>query len=172
MKYGKKLHIANLSHTHFLPKIRIGKHGCITIGKQFRSDKNVLLDCESGKIQIGNNVFINRGVCIVSRESIVINDNVIIGPYVLIYDHDHDFKNKDSSMLFNYMTKPIFIGRNVWIGGLSLILMGAKIGDYCVIGSSTLIKKEIFKGCLVYDQKDEQILQISTIKSKSQKSTK
>ena len=39
--------------------------------------------------------------------------------------------------------KPVIIGRHVWIAPDSKIMKGAIIGDGCIIGSNTMVSKQI-----------------------------
>ena len=84
---------------------------------------------DEGKIIFGNNVSINKGFSIVSRKLIVFGNNIMIGPNVMIYDHDHSFNKKN--ILFKnqgYTSSSITIGDNVWIGANVFISKGVKIG--------------------------------------------
>ena len=81
-------------------------------------------------------------------ESIKIGNDVMFGPNVVVFDHDHDYGStrwKDE-----YKTSEIQIGNNVWLSSNVTILRGAKIGDNCVIGAGAVIKGEIESNTIVY----------------------
>lgn len=84
---------------------------------------------------------------IVAHESITIEGNVTIGPGTVIYDHDHDGKG-------GYTTKPVHIGKNVWIGAGCIILRGVTIGDNSVIATGTLVTKDVPANVLRYDKRE------------------
>ena len=107
--------------------ISIRKNGKIMIGKRVTIELGTKLRSTGGKIQIGNNTYINSYCMIVSHDQIVIGNNVSIGPMVCIYDHDHNFKNKEKGSSF--ISKNIQIGDNVWIGAGVIILKGVQIGN-------------------------------------------
>ena len=44
-------------------------------------------------ITVDKNCFINRGCMIIAHSGIRIGSGVTIGPNVMIYDHDHDYRN-------------------------------------------------------------------------------
>jgi acetyltransferase-like isoleucine patch superfamily enzyme len=84
----------------------------------------------------------SNGCVITSYEKITIGNNVMLGPNVLIYDQDHDYKANGGIKTMKFKTSPITIGSNVWIGANCLILRGTKIGTGCVIGGGTILKGE------------------------------
>ena len=75
----------------------------------------------SGKLKIGNRVYLNRNTMIVCRDSVEIGSGTTVGPNVMIYDHDHDLQNRGQ-----ICSSPISIGENVWIGGGAIILKGSR----------------------------------------------
>lgn len=90
---------------------------------------------------IGKMVSFNNNCIITCRDSIVIGSNVLIEPNVLIFDHDHDYKSDD--FLNNFVTEPIIIEDNVWIGGNCTILKGTIIHSGAVIGAGTVVSGEV-----------------------------
>ncbi|TYC82204.1 acyltransferase [Acetobacterium wieringae] len=95
---------------------------------------------ESASVEIGENTSFNHGCMIISHESIKIGKDVQVGPNVLIYDHDHDYRAEDGLKRLKYKTAPVEIGNSVWIGANVVILRGTVIGDNCVIGAGLVLK--------------------------------
>ena len=128
----------NLLAVETTARIEKSKKATLQIGKAFRARRNVELNIRSGKLAVGNNVFLNSGCIITARESVTIGDGTIFGPNVLVYDHDHKIEN--GRMLDNdYICAPVTIGKNVWIGAASIILKGATIGDNCIIAAGSVV---------------------------------
>lgn len=126
----------------------------INVGKNFYCRKNITLRAiEDGKIYIGNDVFMNDGVNITCMEGVSIGDNVRIGQNVLIYDHDHNYKDDEIIDKQGMSTEPVVIGDNVWIGSGVIILRGTKIESGSVIAAGTVVKGNIPKDSLVYNEK-------------------
>ena len=94
----------------------------------------------SGKVELSDNVSLSRGVQIYSRNSISIGEGTMIGNHSVLFDHDHDYKCAGGVRANRYITSPIVIGKNVWIGCNVTILRGTCIGDNCVIGAGAVIK--------------------------------
>lgn len=92
-----------------------------TVGDNFFLNVNCKL-MDSGKITIGNNVFIAPNVCIVTEE------------------HAMDVKQRLEGLEY---THPVTIGDNVWICTGAIILPGVTIGENSVIGAGSVVTKDI-----------------------------
>lgn len=132
-------------------KIAIKKNGKIIIGKNMRTRNNVSLRVYNGGIlNIGNSFFANDGCSINCQQKITIGEDVIFGQNVMLFDHDHDYKND----MNNFVREDIVIGNNVWIGANVIILKGVTIGDNVVIGAGTIVKKDVPANTVIYSKKE------------------
>jgi len=95
---------------------------------------------KGGKLEIGKNFGMSNGCVVTAYDHIKIGDNVMLGPNVLIYDQDHDYRAEGGVAAMKFKTAPVVIGNNVWIGANTLILRGTRIGDNSVVGGGTVIK--------------------------------
>jgi acetyltransferase-like isoleucine patch superfamily enzyme len=99
--------------------------------------------CDYGyNIEIGNNFFANYNLLILDCAKVIIGDNVLIGPNVSIYTAGHPVHFETRNLGFEYAF-PITIGDNVWIGGNVVINPGVTIGKNSVIGSGSVVTKDI-----------------------------
>lgn len=99
--------------------------------------------CEFGKnISIGNNVYINFGCIILDCNLVSIGDNTLIGPNAGIYAANHSIYYEDR-INGGCVGKPITIGKNVWLGGDVKIVPGVSIGDNSIIGTGSIVTKDI-----------------------------
>jgi acetyltransferase-like isoleucine patch superfamily enzyme len=95
----------------------------LSIGKNFATNQNVLIDALGG-IEIG--------------------DNTGIGPNCVIIAQEHSMLSKeDSAGRRAYKKKSIKIGSNVWIGSNCFIKAGVTIGDYAVIGACSNVITDV-----------------------------
>lgn len=134
-------------------EVEIQKGGILEIDEKFKMRSNCHIRVrKNGYLKIGSNVTWNYGCMTVSHESIKIGDNAQFGPNVLIYDHDHDFRINGGLNNKDFITSPVEIGNNVWIGANCVILRGTKIGDNCVVGAGCVLKG-IYKDNQVIVQK-------------------
>ena len=111
----------------------------VVLKKKVRVHSGTKIKVRNGaELFIGNNVKVNYNCIIVSREHIEIGDGTEFGPSVYLYDHDHDYRA--GLKADEFISAPIVIGKNCWIGANTVILRGTSIGDNCVIGAGSIIK--------------------------------
>jgi len=123
--------------------IHILQDGKIICKERVIIDDNVMLFAK-GELHIGKRFGINQYSRIVAHEKIEIGDHVTIGQMVSILDHDHKYEKKQEQLtLEGYVTSPIKLGNNIWIGDKCTILKGVTIGDNVVIGAHTLVYKDV-----------------------------
>lgn len=118
---------------------------CIKINKNCEMGYGVRL-CSGfgGKVNISNNVGIFDYTIIDIHTSLEIGENCLIAPFCYIGDYDHVIKDRNKPIIDQgYISKPIRIGRNVWIGTKSVILKGITIGDNTIVGAGSIVTRDI-----------------------------
>ncbi|MBP2069353.1 MULTISPECIES: sugar O-acetyltransferase [Anaerococcus] len=94
------------------------------------------------KISFGKNFYANTDLTILDENYVTFGNNIFIAPHVSIYTAGHpidkDVRNKDLEYAW-----PVTIGDNVWICGNVVINPGVTIGDNTVIGSGSVVVKDI-----------------------------
>lgn len=81
----------------------------------------------------------------------------MIGPNVLVFDHDHDFRAEGGIAEGRIVIGDIVIGDGVWIGGNTSILRGTNIGDNAVIAAGSVIKGNIPANSIVVQKRTSKI---------------
>lgn len=110
---------------------------CNKLGKGTQFCRHIHL-ISPHKIVIGDNCFINRSVVIDGRKGIVIGDNTDIGEYSAIWSLEHNPQNH--SCCVGGVTR---IGSNCWIAPHCIILPGVNIGNNVVVGTGSIVTKDI-----------------------------
>jgi lipopolysaccharide O-acetyltransferase len=153
-----KLIISNARLIRFPIDIR-GKRN-IDFGKHLTTGYHCRLEtyssCNRKILQIGKGVQINDFVHITAIESVIIGDNVLIASKVFISDSLHgSYKGNelDSDPQIPpekrcLSSSPVFIDENVWIGESVSILPGVRIGKSAIIGSNSVVTKNIPEYCI------------------------
>lgn len=135
----------------------------LNIGERCLINSNFIFESRNGYISIGNNVNIG-GADLISREQIIIGNDVTMAWGITIYDHNshsinwydrsrdneqcyNDFVNFGNSILNknwdNVKSDRIVIHDKVWIGFDVLILKGVVIGEGAVIGAKSVVTKDV-----------------------------
>lgn len=121
-------------------------------GVEVLDNSAIITGAHNATIEIGHNVFVNRNVIIACRKHISIGGDTVIGPNVIIYDHDHRFDTNGrvkENAPNPYKESDVIIGKNVWLGAGAIILRGTKIGDNSIIAAGAVVKGQIPEGVLV-----------------------
>lgn len=89
-------------------------------------------------VRMGENVFINHCLTIMSKGGVEIEDNVMIGPNASLLTANHDF---DDHMVL--LCQKIRIEKNAWIGANVTILPGMMIGENAVVASGAVVTRDV-----------------------------
>jgi len=124
--------------------------GNVQVGRHVYLYREVHLETRgAGNIAIGNHVLLNRGVHIVSMSEITIGDETMIGEYTSIRDANHSRILGEHLRSSGHSSKPIEIGREVWIGRGVTILPGVRVGDHATIGANAVVTRDVPAGATV-----------------------
>lgn len=125
--------------------VSIGNH--VFLGKDVWI--NVVIEGDSSflpRIIVGNGCKIGRRSVISAKQSIKLEENVMLAPSVLIMDHNHNYSNPDAPISQQGTTEGgrILIERNCWLGYGSVILCDSGelvLGRNCVVGANAVVKQ-------------------------------
>ena len=94
-------------------------------------------------IEIGQNVGIAQGVFIEEARPylVTIEDNVNIGPGVVIVAHDSSYHCVKSEIPI--LAGEVTIKRNAYIGAGAIILPGITIGEYSIVAAGAVVTKDV-----------------------------
>lgn len=110
-------------------------------------------------ISIGKNVVIRPGSMLLTNSSsefnglgsITIEDNVLFGPDVKMFTGKHRFSDPATSIIDQGLENPrnILIKEGSWIGAGVIILPGVTVGSNSVVGSGSVVNKDVPDNVLV-----------------------
>lgn len=99
--------------------------------------------CDYGyNIHVGEGFFANFDCVFLDVCKITIGDRVLLGPKVQVYTATHPINAEDRKTGLEY-GKQVNIGNDVWISGGAIINPGVSIGDNTVIGSGSVVTRDM-----------------------------
>ena len=109
-------------------------------GKRFQLGKGVIIN-HPELLRIGNDCYISHNCYVQARGTVVLGNNVIIGPMTIIASSNHIIvdgivTNKGDSF-------PIRIDDGTWCGGNVTITAGTHIGKSVVVGAGAVVTKDV-----------------------------
>lgn len=129
--------------------IFFGENVTITSCRKFNpvgnSSKTYIYCSPNAEIKVGNNVQMSN-VTIFSQLEITIEDNVMLGGGVQIYDTDFHPLELNSRMKHNIdeiNTKEVKLQNGCFVGANSIILKGVTIGTNSIIAAGSVVTKNI-----------------------------
>lgn len=134
MNRGAEVIFGKSVRVHSGSKIKVRKNGCLAIGKGVKVNYYCVIACQ---------------------EKITIGAGTEFGPSVYLYDHDHDYRAGLKENKF--LSSPIEIGENCWIGANTVILRGTKLGNNCVVGAGCVLKGEYPAGSVIVQQRTTEV---------------
>ena len=149
VSYGSDLTIAGRISLHGNGKITIGDHVTILSAPGVNptaGGTRTFLDAKApGELIIGNNVGMSHAV-IRATEKVEIEDNVLLGSCVKIWDsdfHSVHYNERVCNGDIGAISKPVRIEEGAFIGACSIILKGVTIGKHAVIAAGSVVTRDV-----------------------------
>lgn len=132
MPYSRRGKVFKMCRVFFAKKImkKVGKNVNIETGALFNPN-----------VEIGDNSGIGVNCELVGK--VIIGKNVMMGPEVVFYSINHEFRDKNRTIIEQgYQNeKPITVEDDVWIGRRAIILPGVTIKKGTVVGAGAIVTK-------------------------------
>lgn len=138
---GKNVRIAETCKINGLENISIGNNVII--------DGNVIFNCSSGSVTIGNYVHIASGCYLNGEGMITLDDFSGLAPGARIFSGTDDYTGEYLTNptipeeFFGVKLAPVYIGRHVIIGSGAVVLPGCNIGEGSSVGALSLVTKPL-----------------------------
>ncbi len=95
------------------------------------------IDC-ANCLHLGNNVFANHGLTVMSVGTITIEDGVMMGPEVGLFTVNHDPLN-----IRIIKTGAIHICKDAWLGSRVSVMPGVTICEHAIVASGAVVTKDV-----------------------------
>lgn len=106
---------------------------------------------KGNNISIGYNSGIGEGSYFICLDEIIIGDNVMMAPFIMIFTGGHDYKDKNKLLVYqDVVTSPVKIGNDVWVGARATILPGVTIEDRVIISAGSVLYRGTYHSGWIY----------------------
>jgi len=117
-------------------KIRFGRFVWIGDGTKIR--------CHEGIVEVGDKTVMGQECTISAYQRVRIGEECVIADRAMFIDFDHGMVEVERPIRQQGIYKrDVEVGNNVWIGYGACILRGVSVGDNSVIGTNSVVTKDV-----------------------------
>lgn len=163
---GSKIHNEANIHAGENTKIILGEKCSILSHAILRNGKGVTMEkgsaissyCQifprepghDGNFSMGKGSNIGDNTTIDTSDDVIIGEQVALGPYDIIYTHDHDYKSDSFAAWKGGVIKgKVVIEDGAWIGARVTILPNVTIGKRAIVAAGSVVTKDVEAGDIV-----------------------
>ena len=125
-------------------KFEIGKDAKLYLGRWSWVGNDCKIRVHEGEARIGAKTVLGQECTISAFQHVSIGRECIVADRVMFIDFDHGVVEVERPIrLQGIYKRDVRVGHNVWIGYGAAILRGATVGDNCVLGTYTVVTKDV-----------------------------
>lgn len=94
----------------------------------------------SGRLVIGNDVFVGRNSVIRAHGMITLDDRCTIAEHCTVRDQGHNVDPQRRLAETGVSADPVRLGKNVWLGAGVRVLKGSTVGDGSVVAANAVVR--------------------------------
>ena len=131
-------------------KLEIGKNAKVHLGRWSWVGHGTKIRAHEGEVRIGAKSVLGQECTLTAFQHVEIGRECIVADRVMLIDFDHGVVEVDRPIREQGIYKrDVRVGSNNWIGYGACILRGVTVGDNCVIGSNTVVTKDVASNAVV-----------------------
>jgi acetyltransferase-like isoleucine patch superfamily enzyme len=144
LRFGRRLRTDGICFVCPGVKLEIGPHATLSIGRWAWLGHGCKIRVHEGEVSIGAKSVIGQECTISAYQHVSIGRECIIADRVMLIDFDHGVAEVERPIRAQGIYKrDVRVGHNVWMGYGACILRGVSVGDNSVIGTSSVVTKEV-----------------------------
>jgi acetyltransferase-like isoleucine patch superfamily enzyme len=142
--YGRRLKPDGIAFIGPKVVIQIGRRGRVELGRWSWLGHGTKIRCHEGVVSIGAKTVLGQECTISAYQHVSIGRECVIADRVMMIDFDHGMVEVDRPIrLQGIYKRDVRVGHNVWIGYGACILRGVTVGDNAVIGTNSVVTKDV-----------------------------
>lgn len=125
-------------------QIQTGRDARLSFGKFVWIGDGTKIRCHEGRVEIGDKTVMGQDCTISAYQRVRIGSECVIADRTMFIDFDHGVVEVERPIRSQgiYM-EDVVVGSNVWIGYGACILRGVKVGDNSIIGTNSVVTKDV-----------------------------
>jgi acetyltransferase-like isoleucine patch superfamily enzyme len=125
-------------------ELKVEPRGVIRFGRFVWIGDGTKIRCHEGIVEIGDKTVMGQECTISAYQRVRIGDECVIADRAMFIDFDHGMVEVERPIRRQGIYKrDVEVGNNVWIGYGACILRGVSVGDNSVIGTNSVVTKDI-----------------------------
>jgi acetyltransferase-like isoleucine patch superfamily enzyme len=125
-------------------ELKIEPRGEIRFGRFTWIGDGTKIRCHEGVVEIGAKTVMGQECTISAYQRVRIGDECVIADRAMFIDFDHGMVEVERPIrLQGIYKRDVEVGNNVWIGYGACILRGVSVGDNSVVGTNTVVTKDV-----------------------------
>jgi len=124
--------------------LQVGKGAQIKLGRWAWLGHGTKVRCHEGVVEIGAKTVMGQECTISAFQHVKIGRECVIADRVMFIDFDHGVVEVERPIrLQGIYKRDVNVGNNVWIGYGACILRGVTVGDNAIIGTNSVVTKDV-----------------------------
>ena len=125
-------------------KFEIGPDAVVRLGRWSWIGHGSKIRAHEGEVSIGAKTVMGQECTISAFQHVSIGRECIVADRVMLIDFDHGVVEQERPIrLQGIYKRDVAVGHNCWIGYGACILRGTTIGDNAIVGTSTVVTKDV-----------------------------
>jgi acetyltransferase-like isoleucine patch superfamily enzyme len=130
--------------------LEIGRSARLRIGRWAWIGHGTKIRVHEGEVSIGAKTVMGQECTISAYQHVSIGRECIVADRVMLIDFDHGVTEVDRPIRAQGIYKrDVHVGNNVWIGYGACVLRGVTVGDNTVIGTSSVVTRDVPENAVV-----------------------
>ena len=131
-------------------ELEIGRKGRVDFGRFVWIGDGTKIRCHEGRVEIGDKTVIGQECTISAYQRVRIGEQCVIADRAMFIDFDHGVVEVERPIRTQGIYKrDVVVGSNVWIGYGACILRGVHVGDNSIVGTNSVVTKDIPANAIV-----------------------
>ena len=125
-------------------ELKIEPRGEIRFGRFVWIGDEAKIRCHEGIVEIGAKTVMGQECTISAYQRVRIGEECVIADRAMFIDFDHGMVEVERPIrLQGIYKRDVEVGNNVWIGYGACVLRGVSVGDNSVIGTNSVVTKDV-----------------------------